>query len=171
VDHEAWLQTTYIQLALKKKLATIYYYYHSALFSSPQYYRKSSLLLPYEWIGIRWCYKSTGNKLYYSFQMSVNLFAEKIVLLHQACYNHTSLFFLKDNCIGRTNCSARSLVNLKDPIRKTLKSFGCCWRVRFCSKLGALEKSCKYVTKMNVCDSMRNHQFFISTIVSRLCSW
>lgn len=40
--------------------------------------------------------------------MSVNLFAEKIVLLHQACYNHTSFFFLKDNCIGRSNCSARS---------------------------------------------------------------
>jgi hypothetical protein len=46
-----------------------------------------------------------------SFQMSVNLFAEKI--LHQACYNHTSFFFLKDNCIGRSNCSARSLVSLK----------------------------------------------------------
>jgi len=93
----------------------------SALFSSPQYYRKSSLLLPYEWIGISWCYKSTGNKIILfipddckfsansSFQMSVNLFAEKIVLLQQACYNHTSFFFLEKTIVlVDPICSARS---------------------------------------------------------------
>jgi hypothetical protein len=105
--------------------------------------------------------------------MSVNLFAEKIVLLQQACYNHTSFFFLEKTIVlVDPICSARSPGEPQRPHQEDVEELQMLLEGEVLQQAWSFGEKLQIRNKnKKVCDSLRNHQFFVSTIVSRLCSW